>query len=59
MVDDRHAASTEDERGAHEDGISDVFRDFQRVFHGMRDAAGRLLHADLRDEGAEEVAVFR
>ena len=59
VVDDRHAASSEDERRTHEDGIADLLRDPDRVAHRVRDAARRLLHADFVHKRAEEVAVLR
>ena len=58
VVDDRHAASAEDEARAHEDGIADLTGDLQGVVDGVGDSARRLLHAHLVDEGAEEVAVL-
>ena len=55
----RHAASAEDEAGPYEDGVADLPCDVQRVRNRMGDTAGRLLHPDLLDEAAEEVAVLR
>ena len=59
VVNDRHAASAKDERGTHQDWIADLISDPDCVIDRMCDAARRLLHADIRDEIAEEVAVFR
>ena len=59
MVDDCHAASSEDERRTHEDGIADLLRDLERIVNRVRDAAWRLFHADFIHKRAEEVAVLR
>ena len=59
MVDDCHAASSEDERRTHEDRIADLLRDLERIVNRVRDAARRLLHADFIHKRAEEVAVLR
>ena len=59
LIDDRHAASAEHEARSHEDGIPDLVRNRHGLGDRVRDAARRLLHADLADERLEEVAVLR
>ncbi len=57
--DDRHAPSAQDETRAHQNRVADFARDPPGVRNGMGDAARRLLHADVRNEFLEEIAVFR
>ena len=58
LVDDRHAASAQDEARAHEDGVADLVRHLHGLGDRVRDAARRLEHADLGDELLEVVAIL-
>ena len=59
VVDDDHCAAAEHERWTHQDGISDFFCDFDRLFDIRCDSAGRLFDIQVIDQLVEFVPVFR
>jgi hypothetical protein len=55
--DDLHGPTAEDEAGAHQDGVADVFGDLAGLGGVAGDAVGGLLEVELLEEGAELFAV--
>lgn len=58
LIDNHHAAATENEARAHKHGVADFLDDGEGLFHVVGDAAFGLLDTDLVNQLLEEIAVF-